>query len=45
MRIDTIALAPDEAADAIVRKLTEMGLLVEENLLGGVKTTRFAISA
>jgi sulfate adenylyltransferase len=45
VRIDTIALAPDEAADAIVRKLTEMGLLVEGSLPTGLRTTHLAISA
>ncbi len=45
VRIDTIALTPDEAADKIIGKLIEMGLLVAESLPAASSTAQFAKSA
>jgi sulfate adenylyltransferase len=42
LRIDTVALSPDEAADVIIAKLTEMGLLVAENVTQIALTARVA---
>ncbi len=45
VRIDTVALTPDQAADLILRKLAELGLLSEDSLPEAARPAAFAISA
>jgi sulfate adenylyltransferase len=45
VRIDTVALTPDQAADLVLSRLAEMGLLAEESLPEALRPARFAISA
>ena len=45
VRIDTVALAPDDAADLVLSKLVEMRLLTEDSLPEALRSRDFAISA
>jgi adenylylsulfate kinase-like enzyme len=45
VRIETVALAPDEAADLILAKLVEMRLLTKDSVPDAPSGTHFAISA
>jgi sulfate adenylyltransferase len=45
VRIDTVALTPDQAADLILRKLAELGLLSEDSLPEAARPAALAISA
>jgi sulfate adenylyltransferase len=45
VRIDTVALSPDEAADQILGKLVELKLLTEDNLPESLRPSQLAISA
>jgi sulfate adenylyltransferase len=42
LRIDTVALSPDEAADVIIAKLAEMGLLADDGVTQTAKAARVA---